>query len=158
MSDPKCEYFKQCGGCSTQHIDYELQLQNKKQNVANYLNISEKNIEIFSDEPYNYRNRMDFIFQPKGLGFREKGKWWKIVDIEKCEISTQKLNDLLQEIRSEFPKEITTFDVKQKIGTLRYATIRTPTEDSSVTFILVAVNGYHYLHYPVLFQPLPYLP
>ncbi|MEM3127049.1 MAG: 23S rRNA (uracil(1939)-C(5))-methyltransferase RlmD, partial [Candidatus Woesearchaeota archaeon] len=71
---PLCLYFGDCGGCSAQHISYEVQLENKKNLVINELrnnNIElSENIQIFYSEPYFYRNRMDFVFFDEGIGLR----------------------------------------------------------------------------------------
>ncbi len=136
---PLCPYFGSCGGCSAQHIDYQLQLDNKKKMLARCVRLSEEQIAVFSDQSYHYRNRMDFIFHAGGLGFREKEKWWKIVDVETCAISNDPLYVLLKEVRSFFQRhvqEIDVFDIKKKQGTFRYAVIRTPSQDSSLSFML----------------------
>ena len=133
MAQPLCPYFGTCGGCSAQHIDYETQLENKKKKLASAIKYPE--IEVFSKEPYHYRNRMDLIFHKKSLGFREKGKWHKIVDIDHCPISNAKLNLLLSEIR-EFFKDPDYFHLTKHTGTLRYAVIRTPGQDSCISFVL----------------------
>lgn len=136
---PLCPYFGSCGGCSAQHIDYQLQLDNKKKALARCIRLPEEQIAVFFDQPYHYRNRMDFIFHAGGLGFREKEKWWKIVDVETCAISSDPLNVLLKEVRSFFQRhvrEIDVFDIKKKQGTFRYAVIRTPSQDSSISFML----------------------
>jgi 23S rRNA (uracil-5-)-methyltransferase RumA len=133
MSEPKCPYFTKCGGCTAQHIDYSLQLENSKRILSKALKFDD--IEVFSASPYNYRNRMDFIFHKKGLGFRKKGDYKKIIDIEKCPISNEKINVLLKEIRDFFEKP-DYFDIHSKKGTFRYAVIRAPQKDSSITFIL----------------------
>ncbi len=133
MVNPKCLYFRKCGGCSSQHIDYEKQLKNKKQVLADSIKFEE--IKIFFDKPYNYRNRMDFIFHPKGLGLREKGKWYSIINIEKCEIAENKINNLMKEVKSFF-KGVDCFDIKKQVGTFKYAVIRTPNDDSSISFVL----------------------
>ena len=70
--EPKCKYFNKCGGCSAQHIDYSIQLDNKKKVLQQCTGFDD--IEVFSDKEYNYRNRMDLIFTYNGLGFREEGK------------------------------------------------------------------------------------
>ena len=139
LTTPLCPYFGSCGGCSAQHIDYSLQLENKKKALARSLRLPEEQITIFADQPYQYRNRMDFIFHPLGLGFREKDKWWKIVDVEACAISNDSLNVLLKEVRSFFQhnlQQFDVFDIKKKQGVFRYTVIRTPTQDSSISFML----------------------
>lgn len=130
-----CPYFGKCGGCSSQHIEYNTQLENKKVVVARNTGVNINTIKVFSDNPYNYRNRMDFIFHTRGLGLREKGNWKSVVDIEKCVISNYKLNQLLKEVREYF-KGVDAFDVQRKAGTYRYAVIRTPSNSSSISFVL----------------------
>lgn len=135
MVEPQCPYFGVCGGCSTQHLPYEVQLENKRALVQQLLKITE--IPVFSDTPYGYRNRMDFVFHPQGLGFRKKGKWHSIVDVASCAISNERLQLLLQELRSFFGEiEIDAFHPKKHTGTFRYAVVRTPGDDASISFIL----------------------
>jgi len=139
MAEPKCKYFGKCGGCTAQHIDYNLQLENKKHVLGHALRNSsfEGEIKVFSGDSYSYRNRMDFIFTPTGLGFRKKGEWRNTVDIEFCKISNNELNKLLGEVRSFFVKEnYDYFDLIKQKGTFRYAVIRTPSNNSSISFVL----------------------
>lgn len=148
MRAPLCKYFGSCGGCTCQHISYEVQLQNKKTALQHALStFAEKvAIEVFADKEYFYRNRMDLIFHSRGLGFREKYKSYVTVDIEKCVIANEKLNNLLHELRVFFEqkhpqkgpgaKEIDAYDSKKRNGTFRYAVIRTPHSDSSISFVL----------------------
>ena len=133
MAEPLCPYFGKCGGCSAQHIDYEAQVENKKKVVQQALGVSE--VKVFTGSPYSYRNRMDFIFHPQGVGLRKRSEWQKIIDIERCVIANGSLNSLLVEVRSFF-KEPDAFDVRKKNGTLRYAVIRTPESNSSICFVL----------------------
>lgn len=133
MAEPLCPYFGTCGGCSLQHLDYSSQLNNKKKLLAKLIGFED--IEVVNDNPYHYRNRMDFIFSPAGLGFRKKKDYKFIVPIEKCVISNEELNKLLSEVRSFF-KGADYFDIVKKSGTFRYAVIRTPFGDSSISFVL----------------------
>lgn len=133
MIQPLCPYFGKCGGCTAQHISYETQLENKSNVVMHATGI--KDIMIFHDGPFFYRNRMDLIFHAHGLGFREKGNWKSIVDIDKCAISNDKLNNLLKELRAFFEKP-DYFDLVKKTGTFKYAVIRTPGDKSSISFVL----------------------
>jgi len=133
MSEPKCPYFGRCGGCTFQHLDYQLQLDNKRKTLENAIHY--KDIQAFSGSEYNYRNRMDFVFHRGGVGLRRQGNWKDIVDVERCEISNERLNSLLKELR-DFFKSPDHFDVIKKSGTFRYAVVRTPGDDSSISFVL----------------------
>ncbi|HII72324.1 TPA: hypothetical protein HA265_06225, partial [Candidatus Woesearchaeota archaeon] len=126
MAEPRCPYFNRCGGCSFQNVDYQTQLDNKKQQLVHAIradidpDLKDIDVKVFSGEPYDYRNRMDFIFHANGLGFREKGRWQNIIDIKECPISDQRLNLLLAEVR-DFFREPDAFHVKKHSGTFRYA-------------------------------------
>ncbi|MBS3141874.1 23S rRNA (uracil-5-)-methyltransferase RumA, partial [Candidatus Woesearchaeota archaeon] len=122
MVDPLCPYFGTCGGCTSQHIAYEDQVLQKRKALESATGTQE--VRVITGNPYHYRNRMDFVFHPRGLGLRRKGEWWSIVDIERCVISNANLNTLLAEVRSSF-NEVEAFDVKKKRGLYRYAVIRT---------------------------------
>lgn len=136
MAEPKCRYFGKCGGCSTQNIDYDVQVENKVSNLKNMIKFDD--VQSFSDVPYNYRNRMDFIFNPKGLGFRIRRKWDQIVDIDRCEIADDGINDFMNEIKGIFSNEfeIDAFNLRQQVGTFKFAVVRKSSIDSSISFVL----------------------
>ncbi len=133
MATPQCPYFGKCGGCSSQHIDYDVQLENKRKRLSQVLGYDD--IKVFSDKPYGYRNRMDFVFHPRGVGLRQKGKWHSIVDVEQCPIADERVNALLAEVRDSFT-EVDAFDLRRHTGTFRYAVIRSGSDCSSVSFAL----------------------
>jgi tRNA (uracil-5-)-methyltransferase len=126
---------RKCGGCATQHLTYETQLKNKTDRLVHELG-GYDDIQVFSDEEWFYRNRMDMVFTPFGLGFREKGRWWRTVPVKQCVISNSKLNELITEINEFFGSDFDYFNVKTHEGTYKYATIRTPQNDSSVTIVV----------------------
>jgi 23S rRNA (uracil1939-C5)-methyltransferase len=133
MSTPLCPYFGKCGGCSSQHIDYAIQLENKRKLVSHHTNHDD--VKVFSGKEYYYRNRMDMIFHPRGLGFREKDKWYSVIDIEQCAIANEKINHLIKEIRNYF-KSVDFYDLKKQIGTFKQVVIRAPENTTSVSFVL----------------------
>lgn len=152
MREPKCPYFadprekepeeklppgvgRNCGGCATQHITYQMQLDNKKTRLIHEL-AGYSDIQVFSDEEWFYRNRMDMVFTSGGLGFKEKGKWWRTLPVKQCVISNNRLNELIIEINEFFGPDFDYFNVKTHEGTYKYATIRTPQNDSSVSIVL----------------------
>jgi tRNA (uracil-5-)-methyltransferase len=133
QGEARCPYFGRCGGCAFQDIPYLQQVEDKTRILAETLKIKE--IEVFTGPAYHYRQRMDFVFHAGGLGLREKGRWYQIVDIENCVIANHSLNQLMSEVR-DFFQEVDVFDVRKKVGTFRYAVIRTPPADSSISIVL----------------------
>ena len=142
---PKCTHFSSCGGCSLQHIPYDLTLENKRQFLADQLRrngiLYEGIIEILHTREYGYRNRMDFVFFQEGLGLREKGSFEKIIKINTCEIANEKINILKAEVEDFFKKaKHESFNLKTHRGTMKYALIRACefNDDSCVSFALNA--------------------
>jgi 23S rRNA (uracil-5-)-methyltransferase RumA len=139
MVEPLCQYFGQCGGCSSQHIEYEIQLDNKRQQLAHSIHVEQDSIKVFFDKEYYYRNRMDMMFTPRGIGLRKKGDWKNSIDLDKCVIANEKLNVLIKEIRQNF-QHVDFFDVRKNQGTYRYVVLRTPgtieSSTSSISFVL----------------------
>lgn len=128
-----CRYFGQCGGCQLQHVPHEDQLAQKKDHIAKSAGIEP---EVYAGEPWGYRNRMDFIFHPGGIGLRRKGKWDKILDVEECPIADPRINTLLREVRELKIQD--TFNLAKKSGTFKYAVIRAVEGGTSISFILNA--------------------
>ena len=135
MAEPRCPYFGQCGGCSFQHTDYADQVENKRRQLVNATEY--ENIEVHTGSEYNYRNRMDMVFHPGGIGLRRKGSWHQMVDIERCEIATKKINTMVSEVRGFF-RDVDWFHVRKNSGTFRYAVMRSPGQDSSLSIVLNA--------------------
>ncbi len=140
MVEPLCKYFGECGGCASQQISYDKQLESKQQLVANRTNVPPEFVKVFSDKEYHYRNRMDLVFNPRGIGLRKKGDWRTTIDIETCVIGNERLNELIKEIRQNF-RDVDAFDIRKSQGTYRYVVIRTPgitseTSTSSISFVL----------------------
>lgn len=133
MIEARCPYFGACGGCTSQNLEYSQQLKDKQAVLAEATGW--KDIQVFESAAWNYRNRMDFVFHKDGLGFRRRGSWQEMVDVDHCVISNERLNTLLSEVR-EFFDDVFYFDVRRRFGTYCYAVIRTPREDSSVSLVL----------------------
>ena len=133
MVTPKCFFFGKCGGCNCQHIDYQTQIEDKRDKIRKI--ISFNNVELFHCNDYNYRNRMDFIFHKNGLGLRKKGQWNKIINIDRCEIADEKINSILSELQNNF-SNIDYFDINTNKGTYKYAMVRVTEKQSAISFTL----------------------
>lgn len=111
---PKCRYFGDCGGCQYQHIDYPLQLEFKRKQVADLF----ERIGGFPSQvvrpvvpcpqPYGYRNRLMIRSQwnkPEqrlNIGFLRHDNRL-VVDIEECPIAEPDLNEQLRQVRANPP-------------------------------------------------------
>lgn len=75
-TEPRCPHAGVCGGCLWQHIDYEAQLEAKRQAVSDALTrigglTLDAKIEIVpSPSPYAYRARARWVECEEGLGYR----------------------------------------------------------------------------------------
>jgi len=133
MTEPLCPLFGRCGGCSIQDVDYQEQLRQKLSRLNEILNIP--GIPVTADQPFGYRNRMDFVFHKEGLGLREKGAYDRFVNVDHCPIASEKINSLLSEVKDAF-SDAFYFDVRRRFGAFCYAVIRATGIDSSISIVL----------------------
>ena len=108
--NPECPYFGRCGGCSYQHIDYEHQLAIKWRQVRDVLQRIGKFKEIPmrpiipSPISYAYRNRITVHAQDGVIGFFRRDSH-RLIDIERCPISLDEVNQALTELRARAPRD-----------------------------------------------------
>ena len=145
---PPCEHFGVCGGCKWQHLDYEAQLSFKEKGVLHNLkNIGKLDIKevlpiLGVENPYYYRNKMEFSFSNKrwltseeissedeiernGLGFHKPNMWDKVVDINKCHLQADPSNEIRNAIRTfAIEHKLEFYDPRAQKGFLRTLMIR----------------------------------
>ncbi|MDR1434907.1 MAG: class I SAM-dependent RNA methyltransferase [Puniceicoccales bacterium] len=105
---PLCPLFGICGGCQYQHIDYDMQLKLKRQQVKELLQkLAHVSVEVQStvgmDQIYHYRSKLTPHFEKdaKNIGFLKLGNRFNIVDVEQCCIATRGINERLKTLRQE---------------------------------------------------------
>jgi 23S rRNA (uracil1939-C5)-methyltransferase len=123
---PACRHFGVCGGCALQHWDYALQLESKRQQVADVLRriSGVEGIEVAptvpSPEVYGYRNKMEFSFsrrrwleaappadsalpeaapEPPALGLHPRGRFGHALEIEECHLGSPRAVQVLRLVR-----------------------------------------------------------
>lgn len=93
----KCPYYDVCGGCDIMHMNYKAQLDFKKNKVSEIISKFTKEDILINDiiygEQFNYRNKATFHAKEK-IGFY-KEKSYEIIDVDKCLISSNKINEVL---------------------------------------------------------------
>ena len=100
--EPICPYYNKCGGCDLMHMNYNAQLDFKRNKVITTLkkfaklDIKVNNI-IPADEIYNYRNKITFHVN-NDIGFFKK-KTNEFVHIDSCYICDERISKLLVQLK-----------------------------------------------------------
>jgi len=104
-ANPLCRYYENCGGCCYQHLNYEYQLEIKKKQVEEVFRKIGKIATppvaktIAAPKAYHYRGKAEFhaSMTPNDckIGFLDVSGG-EIVDIERCEIMEETINDKLR--------------------------------------------------------------
>ncbi len=151
-TDPVCEHFGTCGGCKWQHMTYASQLYFKQNEVENNLkrlggiDLPEVSQIIGSENPYFYRNKMEFSFSNQkwltkaeidknstvenrnALGFHIPGMWDKILDLNKCHLQADPSNAIRNFVKEKADSMgLTFFNPRVQEGFLRTLMIRNST-------------------------------
>lgn len=104
-----CPYFDKCGGCDLLNLSYENQLKFKYDKICNIINkylnkkIKINNI-VSSNSNFNYRNKVTFQVKEK-LGFYGNNSY-NIVEIDKCLISNEIINNSIKYLKKLDLKDI----------------------------------------------------
>ncbi|MEJ2635633.1 MAG: TRAM domain-containing protein, partial [Calditrichia bacterium] len=143
-----CAHFGDCGGCKWQNLDYDHQLEFKKEQVVESLeHIGGLLPEIVhhtlpSPLVYGYRNKTEFSFThnrwlvaeelnnpeiEKGfaLGYHVPGAFDRVMHIEKCWLQDDTMNAILNFSQQYFEESgLSVFDLRSHVGQLRFLVLR----------------------------------
>lgn len=136
-AEPPCEHFSKCGGCQLMCLDYEEQLDFKKNIVRDALKRIgdiDTDVDITGmDEPYRYRNKMVFPIDSRGdWGFyRERSH--DVIPLKDCLLGDI-LNSEIMNIVSDYIKKynVSVYDEKNHRGIIRRCFIRNTTGEAMV--------------------------
>jgi 23S rRNA (uracil1939-C5)-methyltransferase len=168
---PRCEYFGTCGGCKWQHVEYQAQVEAKRQSVeeafehAGGFDLAAMGVTvaptIAADRPYFYRNKMEFSFSAArwltadeiatgdamdrdfALGLHVPGRFDKVLDLKACYLQSEWSVRLVNRMR-ELAKEHgwAPWHIRDHTGVLRHLVIRQPAHEPGRMVNLVT-NGEH---------------
>lgn len=164
--DAVCDYFGVCGGCKWQHVEYEAQLEAKRQSVLEALThhggLENIVVEptIAADPVFRYRNKMEFSFSAErwltsdeiasgktfdtsfALGLHVPGNFSKVLDLESCHLHSELGVRIVNAVRAfALEKEWRPWHIRRHTGYLRHLVLRqaAKTDDFMVN---VVTSGY----------------
>lgn len=127
----KCPIAYKCGGCDIEHIDYSYQLILKKKLVENTFKNAKLDVNVLdtvgSDAAYGYRNKIQVPVSNGKIGYY-RNHTNEIVEFDKCCISPEVDNTILNDIRSLI-KEYSLFSI------IRHIVIRNLSSGIMICFV-----------------------
>lgn len=149
---PPCKHFGVCGGCTYQTMNYETQLELKKNMVKEIIDNVIQDEYVFegivsSPNEFEYRNKMEFSFgdECKGgelaLGLHKKGSFYDIVTTTECKIVAEDYNKIIKCVLEYCKREDMPFYHKMtKEGYLRHLLIRRAVKTGELTISIVTTS------------------
>ena len=148
---PFCPMQKVCGACQLQFIDYDYQLQIKKQIIEETIkNISGIDVKIEnvipSPEIKNYRHKIQYPISETKNSKRILAGYYKpgtheIVNIKYCPIQPEICDKIIDFIREKaFDFGISGFNEKKHSGDLRHVVIRS-SKSTGKNLVVLVVNA-----------------
>ena len=108
-TNPLCSIFGLCGGCNWQHIDYQAQIEHKRNILSETLwRGARVDPDLIGDLvaaplPYGYRNRLQFKVSVRngalGIGFYRQGSHQVEDAAEGCPVAAPVINQVLTRFR-----------------------------------------------------------
>ncbi|MCM1264564.1 MAG: 23S rRNA (uracil(1939)-C(5))-methyltransferase RlmD [Candidatus Gastranaerophilales bacterium] len=142
---PFCPMQNICGACQLQFIDYNYQLQLKKQIVEDSMRGIETQILDIVPSPQNreYRHKIQYPIRQTQVSKRILAGYFKpkshdIVNIKYCPIQPAICDEIIEYIRENAPKYgIEGYDENKNKGLLKHVVIRSSTYNDTNLVVLV---------------------
>ncbi len=141
--DSPCPYFNICGGCDLLHLSYPDMLAFKQEKIENivskYVGNSIKiNKIVKSSNQFNYRNKVTFQVK-ETLGFYNS-KSHKLVQIDKCIISSDIINNCIKHLKELNLSEISKITCRTNLNELMII-IETKNQNLNIDAIKKCANS-----------------
>ena len=149
---PRCIVADKCGGCQWQHIDYEFQLQVKRDLVVKALERIGGFIEppvdlvLGGESDLGYRNKVTYPLGRSATGQVQAGYFQKqshrLVNLNQCPVQDQRLNPLLANIKQDIQNRgWSIYDEVQHRGKLRHLSLRIGRRTGEMLLTLIATQA-----------------
>lgn len=149
--EPKCPYYGKCGGCQLQHLDYDAQLDYKKdvimETMERYYEGNLERVEVRNtigmENPWEYRNKTQLPTRHDGervvVGMYEKDSN-RLVYVDKCLIESKEIQELMTKVLDYLTDaSINIYNPRFHQGNLRYIVMRCfeGIEEFQITYVLM---------------------
>lgn len=150
--EPQCPQVAFCGGCQSQNLSYDKQLEFKKKQVLKLFEEASIATGDFlgiegSPSQFEYRNKMEFTFGDfeKGgelsLGMHRKGSPFSIITVDNCMLVDEDYRNLLKTTLDYFKeKDLPYYKIMKHEGYLRHFIIRKSKATSEIMVNLVTTT------------------
>ena len=147
-----CPHFGVCGGCSSQNLTYEKQLELLSDEVCELFEDKDIPMGMYlgvkgSENTWEYRNKMEFTFGDleKGgeltLGMHMKGKSFGVLTVDKCMIVDEDFRKVLTVTVEYFRKQnLPYYRVMKREGYLRHLVVRKASNTGELMVNLVTTT------------------
>lgn len=110
-TSPKCEYYGECGGCQFQHVQYDRQLDLKREIVGEQLRRigGLTGVSVLptmpADHPWGYRNHARFTVRRGELGFvRLRSR--RFLRVDRCHLMHPTINSVVAELMGRIRRRL----------------------------------------------------
>lgn len=150
--EPRCTHYEKCGGCMSQEVPYEKQLQFKEKEVLELFRQSGLTFQTYhgilgSPKQWHYRNKMEYTFGdeykngPMCLGMHLKNRRNSILTTDQCQIVPEDFNRLLAKTLVHFRDSgLDYYWPLGRTGTLRNLVLREGRRTGELMAILVTTS------------------
>ncbi len=146
--EPDCPHFVRCGGCVWQHWSYSGQLKHKTDYVKKVLEAQGFDQSLVLDtmgaeNPWRYRNKMEFTFAADGsLGLHEQGNFRKVIPLETCLIASEDMVNATMEV-ADWTKshQLAGYHKDTHTGLLRHLMVRQSLETGEIMLGIFATEA-----------------
>ena len=147
-----CPHFGVCGGCSSQNLTYEKQLELLSDEVCELFENKDLPMGMYlgvkgSENTWEYRNKMEFTFGDleKGgeltLGMHMKGKSFGVLTVDNCMIVDEDFRKVLKLTVDYFRKQnLPYYRIMKREGYLRHLVVRKASNTGELMVNLVTTT------------------
>ena len=149
-TEPACPWFGKCGGCVYWHMDYEEELNAKRQKVTDaLLRIGGQQVDdlpiLGSKTMLHYRNKVQYpVAPPDKIGFY-RARTHDVIPVESCLIQSAAAEKIAEAVRQWMRDHaVSAYDEHTGRGWLRHVYVRTAKNEDALVCLVASAGKMKY--------------